>query len=92
MHGSRGGESKPFYERPLARIVTKRIKKRRQFPKVEAEADDLVIFFRIIKAGYASSLGEAKKLTAREIIQALNYETFLADYEDEYLAINAPEP
>ena len=42
---------------------------------------------RLVKAGYGS-LGEVKQMTAREVLQALNYEDFLADYESAYLELN----
>jgi len=35
---------------------------------------------RLVKAGYGS-LREVKEMTAREVLQAMNYETFCNDYE-----------
>lgn len=50
--------------------------------------DDLLIYFQLCKAGYASSVLEARKLDARTVLQALAYESFLADYEKAYIEIN----
>lgn len=47
----------------------------------------LVYFFRLVKAGYGP-LSEVKKMTAREVLQALCYEKFLTDYEDSYVELN----
>jgi hypothetical protein len=41
----------------------------------------------LVKAGYGS-LEEVKKMTAREVLQAIHYETFLGEYEDAYLEAN----
>lgn len=55
---------------------------------VEGEDDDLLIYFRLVKSGYAASLREAKEMDVREVIQALHYETFLADYEKAFIEMN----
>jgi hypothetical protein len=39
------------------------------------------MLFRLVKAGYGS-YEEVKKLDARIVLQALNYEVFLIDYEN----------
>lgn len=49
--------------------------------------DDLLVYFKLCKAGYASSVREAAELDVRTVLQALNYETFLADYERAYLEL-----
>lgn len=54
------------------------------------EDEELLIYFRLVKAGYASSLNEAKSLNVRETLQALHYETFLVDYEKAYIDLNRP--
>lgn len=41
-----------------------------------------------MEAGYGS-LAEVRELTAREVLQALNYLEFRADYEAKYLELNA---
>jgi hypothetical protein len=45
----------------------------------------------LIKAGYASSVPEAMTLDARTVIQAINYENFLGDYEACYIELNMPK-
>jgi hypothetical protein len=45
------------------------------------------VWFRLVKAGYGS-LKEVKEMTAREVLQALNYEVFLSDYERAYFELN----
>jgi hypothetical protein len=42
--------------------------------------------------GYARSIADAREMTAREVIQALNYEVFCGDYEREYMEINRNGP
>ena len=42
---------------------------------------------RLVKSGYGS-LREVKEMTAREVMQALHYETFLENYESSYLELN----
>jgi len=39
---------------------------------------------RLVKAGYGT-LKEVKEMNAREVIQALNYESFVNDYQQAYL-------
>lgn len=48
----------------------------------------LVIYFRLVKGGYASSVGEASHMDARCVLQALAYERFLGDYERAYIELN----
>lgn len=50
--------------------------------------DVLLIYFRLCKAGYASSVKEASKMDARTVLQALAYENFLSDYEQAYIDLN----
>ncbi len=42
---------------------------------------------RLVKAGYGT-LREVREMTAREVIQALNYEKFRSDYERAYMEKN----
>jgi hypothetical protein len=51
----------------------------------------LVLLFQVVKAGYASSLKEAKEMTATEITQAMHYEKFLSDYEKKWYELNHPD-
>lgn len=44
----------------------------------------MLVFFRLVKAGYGS-LREVMGFNAREVLQALSYEKFLADYEAAYM-------
>jgi hypothetical protein len=50
-----------------------------------------LIHCRLVKGGYASSLLEAESLPARKVLQVLNYENFIQEYEEEFIALNAPE-
>lgn len=47
---------------------------------------------RMVKAGYASSLKEAKEMTAREVLQALHFEAFNDDYQLAYIELNKDQP
>lgn len=47
----------------------------------------MLIHFRLVKAGYGS-LREVEEMDARRVLQALNYESFLADYEAAYVEMN----
>lgn len=49
--------------------------------------DDLLVLFRLVKAGYGS-LNEVSSMTAREVIQALHYEKFMTDFESAYIEAN----
>jgi len=40
-----------------------------------------------VKAGYGNFF-EVQQMTAREVIQALNYEDFLSEYERTFLELN----
>ncbi len=57
-------------------------------PEVKVTDDDLLVYFRLCKAGYASSVTEAAGLSARVVLQALHYEKFCNDYENAYLELN----
>lgn len=46
------------------------------------------MYFRLCKAGYAASVGEAKCMDVRTVVQALAYEKFISDYEIAYLELN----
>lgn len=52
------------------------------------QEDNLLIYFRLCKAGYARSINEARELDARTVLQALAYETFLVDYERAFFELN----
>jgi hypothetical protein len=47
-----------------------------------------LILLRLVKSGYGT-LKEVKEMTAREVLQALAYEKFLSDYEEEYFNLNS---
>lgn len=78
----------PFWEEPLCRVTTFVGNDDRKLPEIEAADDDLLIYFRLCKAGYAQSIREARELGTRTVIQALYYELFLNEYERAYLEIN----
>jgi hypothetical protein len=81
----------PFYEGPLLRVRNPKLNTDRK-PRVEAAGeDDLVVYFRLVKEGYAASVKEAAELDARTVLQALRYEEFLGEYESTYLWLNRKE-
>lgn len=88
MHGGSERERPPFWEKPLVRVSTYYGRDEHKYPDVEAKDDNLLIYFRLCKAEYARSIAEAKELDAREVLQALNYEMFLSDYEQAFLEMN----
>jgi hypothetical protein len=51
----------------------------------------LLVYFRLCKSGYASSIREAALLTAKEVLQALAYDRFLNQYEAKWLEMNKGE-
>lgn len=53
-----------------------------------AEDDDLLIFLKLCKCGYARSVLEASELDAKTVLQALSYESFCTDYERAYMELN----
>jgi len=55
--------------------------------KRKALDEDLLVYFRLCKAGYASSVKEASEMDARTVIQALHYEGFCNDWEQAFLEI-----
>lgn len=87
MRRGRTREYKPFREKPLCR-VQKIYVDDRKYPNVEAVDDDLLILLRLCKAGYANSLQEAEELTARQVLQALNYEKFCSEYQTAFMELN----
>lgn len=68
--------------------MVKRARESDKEPEIKIEEDDLLIYFKLMKAGYAQSLKEARELTAREVLQALAYERFIGDYERSYIELN----
>lgn len=51
--------------------------------------DDLLIYFKLCKSGYARSIAEAKELGPREVLQALAYESFSSEYQRVYMELNS---
>lgn len=49
--------------------------------------DDLLIYFKLSKAGYGS-VNEIEKWDVRKVLQALNYEKFVSDYEHAHMEVN----
>jgi len=47
----------------------------------------LTIYLKLVKAGYGD-LEAIKRMTSREVIQALYYEEFLINYENVYMELN----
>lgn len=50
--------------------------------------DPLLIYFRLCKSGYASSVKEAAEMDARTVLQALAYDEFCHNYEAAFLELN----
>lgn len=50
--------------------------------------DPLLVYFKLCKAGYASSVKEAMTYDARTVLQALEYDNFCNDYETAYYELN----
>lgn len=50
-----------------------------------------MVYFRLVKGGFASSVTEAATLDVRTVLQAFHYEAFIRDYEDAYVALNNRE-
>lgn len=48
----------------------------------------MVIYLKLVKARYAPTIEEAKKLNAREVLQAFAFDNFLDDYEEAYIEAN----
>jgi len=46
------------------------------------------LYFRLCKAGYASSVPEAATFDARTVLQALAYEDFIGDYDQAFMELN----
>lgn len=87
MRRSREGEHIPFYEKPVCSVQNRHGDSRRR-PIVKATDDDLIVYFRLCKGGYASGITEAKTLDARTVIQALHYDGFLADWDTTFIEVN----
>lgn len=49
-------------------------------PKVEIRDSAAFVVFKIVKLGYGT-LEEVKRFTAKEAIQILKFENFIADYD-----------
>lgn len=47
----------------------------------------MLYLIKLVKAGYGS-LKEVKEMTTREVLQALNYEKFISEYESTTLQLN----
>ena len=83
------GEYPPFSERPICRLRDKPGYAGRRYPAVEQDEEysELIIYYRLVKMG----LGDfytVQKMTAREVLQALNYENFISEYELAFSEMN----
>lgn len=50
--------------------------------------DPMVVYFRLCKSGYATSIREARELTAREVLQALCFDRFCSEYDAAFVELN----
>lgn len=57
-------------------------------PATEIVEDELLVYLRLCKWGYATSVMEAKTYDARTVMQAFAYEMFCDDYERAFLEVN----
>ena len=86
------GKCRPFIRGGFCRVekTIQQAPKRR--PKVTIDDEALFIAIRLAKAGYCS--GDPKKvlMTRADLVMAmLDYETFEADYESQYIELNKGE-
>lgn len=89
MYGGRKGKHRPFHERPLCR-VREVIHGPRKRPAIEVDDSNLLIFIRLVKLGYGD-FEKVRQLSARVVVQALNYEVFCDDYADTEWELNKNE-
>ena len=82
MQGSAFRERPPFREKPFIKIRGTLLGDEGRV-KFEVNDEDKAILYRLVKAGYGS-IREVKNLNVEEVVDALNYETFLIDYQKAY--------
>ncbi len=74
-------EYRPFYDKSFVILKSSFTKDdSSKDPKIEVRDSAAFAIFRIVKLGYGS-LEEVKKYTAKEVLQILKFENFIADYE-----------
>ena len=76
----------PFYEKPLCKVFNVPGGGQSE-PKVEISQDPLVIIFKLVKSGYGD-IEVVKRMNSREVLQAIEYEKFTADYQAAYIELN----
>lgn len=64
-----------------------RLKSDSKRPRIKAKDDDLLLFFKLSKAGYGT-VDELEKWNARKVLQALAYENFCDEYETTFMELN----
>ena len=77
----------PFYEKPYFKVLGTYGDGGRNTPKVEISNKPLFIIYKLVKAGYGN-IEIVKRMSSREVLQALEYEKFVADYQDAYMELN----
>lgn len=86
MLGGRQVQLDPFYEKPLFKVFSVPRENRNE-PRVEVKQDPLVIIIRLVKMGYGD-IETVKRMNSREVLQAIQYEKFTADYQAAYMELN----
>lgn len=76
----------PFYEKPLFKVFNVPGGTKNE-PKIKVENDPLVIIIRLVKSGYGD-IEVVKRMNSREVLQAIQYEKFTADYQAAYIELN----
>lgn len=79
-------QSCPFYEKPLFKVFNVPGDKRNE-PRVEIRQDPLVIILKLVKSGYGD-IEVVKRMNSREVLKAIEYEKFSADYQAAYMELN----
>jgi len=83
----RQGEYRAFFEGPLCNVVTA-VRDDHKYPEVRVKADNLLVYFQLCENGYADSVAQAREMTAREVIQAMNRLTFKTKFEAAFWELN----
>ena len=87
MLGGRQVQLDPFYEKSYFKVLSSYGDAGNSSPKVEISNKPLFIIYRLVKAGYGN-IEIVKRMSSREVLQALEYEKFVVDYQNAYMELN----
>ena len=74
-------EYRPFYDKSFVILKTSFTRDDdSKDPKIEVRDSAAFVVFKLVKLGYGT-LEEVKRFTAKEAIQILKFENFIADYD-----------